>query len=193
MSESNLHKLLKKIGMAWLYNQQCFMVADEIYVYKDYGERHELDNHYFMDVVGVGKKFIPYIERTDINESYSSILRGIEVKVSRSDFKNGFCTTGCNYHYLLTPMRLVNKAELPKWVGLIEYNKYKYKIRYLETGKFDIQGIRVVKKPRFRELSDYQLLRATRSVGAQLSSLVKTNLVELLCRSSNKTGDKVEP
>lgn len=181
MGESDLHKLLKRVGMAWLYNQQCFMVADEIYVYKDYGERHELDNHYIMDVVGVGKKFINYVERTDINESYKTLLRGIEVKISRGDFKNGFCTTGCNYHYVLTPMRLINKAELPIWVGLLEYNKYKYGIRYLETGKFEIKGIRVVKKPRFKEISSYQLERATRGVDARLSTLVKRNLVDLLC------------
>lgn len=28
-----------------------------------------------------------------------NILRGIEVKVSRGDFKNGFICSGCNYHY----------------------------------------------------------------------------------------------
>ena len=133
MGESELHSFLKKLGMAWLYNQGCHMVADESSVYKDYGERHELDNHRFMDALGVCKKYVPYHLRPSgkkYEDYYQNILRGIEVKISRSDFKNGFVTTGCNYHYLLTPMRLVSPAELPKWVGLIEYNKYKYEINY---------------------------------------------------------------
>ena len=55
-------------------------------------------------------------------EVRQNILRGIEVKVSRADFRNGFFCTGCNYNYLLTPMRLVSPSILPTGVGLIEYN-----------------------------------------------------------------------
>ena len=190
MGESELHALLKKVGMAWLYNQQCFMVADEIAVWKDSGiEPHDLDNHYFVDIVGAGKKYRPYLERERGNAFgyYDDILRAIEVKISRSNFKNGFVTTGCNYHYLLTPMRLISPAELPSWVGLLEYNKYKFNVSYLETGKFDIKGIRVVKKPKFRTITDRQFKRGVSNIGQRLSILVKSNLVELLCQTSLST------
>ena len=121
MSESELHEFLKRVGMAYLFNH-CFMVATEAAVYKDSGiDRHDLDNHHFIDVAGVGKKYIPYTMDRKIGDPYYyNVSRGIEVKVSRNDFKNGFVCSGLNYHYLLTPMRLVNPSEIPKWVGLIE-------------------------------------------------------------------------
>ena len=195
MGESDLHRLLKKIGMAWLYNQQCFMVADEIWVWKHDDEPHELDNHWIMDVVGAGKKYIPYMQRPHTEkykDYYNEVLRGIEVKVSRSDFKNGFVTSGCNYHYLLTPMRLVSPAEIPSWMGLLEYNKHKFDISYSELGKFNFKGLRVVKKPKFRTISETQLKRGLSGIGQRLSTLVKSNLVEFLCQDSEEKGDNEE-
>lgn len=174
MGETELHQLLKKVGVAYLHNQGCSMAAMEVGVTRDQGiEKHELDNHYIMDVVGLGKKYIPYAKRArDFNYSegyyYNQILRGIEVKVSRSDFKNGFCCTGCNYHYLLTPMRLVNPTDLPKWVGLLEYNKHKFKVKFDPFRGFALEGLRVVKKPRLREITERQLQKTTVAIGTRL-------------------------
>lgn len=193
MGESELHRLLKKVGVAYLHNQGCSMVAMEVGVTRDRGiEKHELDNHYIMDVVGLGKKYIPYFSerRRDPGDPiYDPVLKGIEVKVSKSDFKNGFCCTGCNHHYLLTPMRLVNPADLPKWVGLLEYNKYKFNVKFSYNQGFTIEGLRVVKKPRFREITKRQLEKTIVGIGTRLHwSLINTLSDEL--QSSNKTGEK---
>jgi hypothetical protein len=93
-----------------------------------------------------------------------NILRGIEVKISRQDFKKGFSVSGCNYHYLLAPMRMVAPYEVPKGVGLIEFNKYKFSCE-LKTGNkyelkkraFELKGIRLTKKPRFRNIPQFQI------------------------------------
>ena len=181
LGESELHYLLKMVGMAWLYNQNCNLVATECYVYKSGDEIHELDRHHIIDVLGVGKRFIPYVDRIRsefmYNKSYDNILRGLEVKVSRSDFKNGFVTSGCNYHYLITPMRLIAVHEIPNWFGLLEYNKYKFKIYGgLLGGRFNIEGLRIVKKPKFLDISTYQFDRGLSSVSTRLTSTLKTNL-----------------
>lgn len=103
-----------------------------------------------------------------------NILRGIEVKVSRSDFRNGFVCSGCNYHYLLTPMRLVAPYEVPKGVGLIEYNKYKFSCE-LNADKSDlpserpfrIKGLRVVKRPVFKNIPQFQIDNAIERISRQ--------------------------
>jgi len=189
---SDLHWILQKIGMAYLYNQNCYMVATECAVRKNAvyslsgksrdNETHKLDAHYIIDVLGVVRRFIPLHLRDENVEwhnqkTYDNILRGIEVKVSRSDFRNGFVTTGCNYHYLLTPMRLINKADLPNWFGLLEYNKYKFNI----TGglvRFYIEGLRIIKKPKFKEITDIQYNRGLHSVSSRSSIELKSNLRE---------------
>lgn len=184
MGESELHYLLKMIGMAYLYNQNCNLVSTECYVFRNIDElKHELDKHTYIDVLGVGKKFIPYYLRPNdkplYSKTYDDILRGIEFKVSRSDFLNGFVATGCNYHYLLTPMRLINKNEIPNWFGLLEYNKYKFNIKGgCLGGKFDIDGLRIVKKPKFQEISEYQFSRGLNSVSSRLTSTLKSNLAK---------------
>jgi len=185
MGESDLHYFLKMIGMAYLYNQNCHLVATEAYVYSSKGKKHDLDSHSYIDILGVGKKFIPYFNRpktvsifSEDYKSYDDVLRGIEVKVSRSDFYNGFVTTGCNYHYLLTPMRLINVKELPGWFGLLEYNKYKFNIKGGRLGRFGIEGLRVVKKPVFQDITDYQFQRGSNSVGNRLTDTLKSNLAK---------------
>lgn len=92
-----------------------------------------------------------------------NVLRGVEVKVSRSDFRNGFVCSGCNYHYLLTPMRLVAPYEVPTGVGLIEYNRFKFSCEMNEEGvdgrgrPFKLQGLRVVRRPSYRNIPQFQV------------------------------------
>ena len=190
MGETELHHFLKKLGVAYLHNQKCSMVAMEVGVTRDRGiVKHKLDNHYIMDVVGLGKKYIPYPQRGP-NFSYKDvyyrqILRGIEVKISKADLKNGFCCTGCNYHYLLTPMRLVNPAVLPKWVGLLEYNKHKFKVSFDSYRGFNLEGLRVVKKPKFREITHRQLEKTTVAIGTRLHWTLIGILADELRQQSN--------
>ena len=196
MGETELHSLLKKVGVAYLHNQGCSMAAMEVGVTRDRGiVRHKLDKHYIMDVVGLGKKYIPYIQRGpnfsySTDDYYKQILRGIEVKVSKSDFKNGFCCTGCNYHYLLTPMRLINSTDVPKGVGLLEYNKHKFKASFDFFRGFNLEGIRVVKKPKFREITKRQLDKTTIAIGTRLHWTLIRSLADDLKSSSLKGTEK---
>jgi hypothetical protein len=138
----------------------------------------ELDNKKVVDVIGVGLKYLDYRRRKiqdekcrdfklDNPEQYVigyNVLRGIEVKVSRGDFRNGFACTGCNYNYLLTPMRLVSPGVIPRGVGLIEYNRYKFSCEPVErndgtSGRkpFKFRGLRVVKPATYRHLPQFHI------------------------------------
>jgi hypothetical protein len=138
----------------------------------------ELDNKKIIDVVGVGLKYYPWrshrkiqdeqyddfeLEAPDKYEIGYNILRGIEVKVTKNDFKNGFICIGTNYNYVLTPMKVISPSLLPKGVGLIEYNKYKFDISKNDSEKlspvkpFNIQGLRVIKRAYYRKLPQFHI------------------------------------
>jgi len=179
MAESPLHAYLKKVGMAFLFNQGCFMVDTEVKL-NHVGLRrfNDLDNHTVIDVCGAGEKYFPHRKRRIRQEDYDdfrlenphlyeypyNILRGVEVKVSRSDFKNGLVCSGCNYHYVLTPMRLVAPHEVPRGLGLIEYNKYKFSCELTEDGTFSFVGLRMVKRPTFRRIPQFQIDNAIATI-----------------------------
>jgi len=156
------------VGAAFLLNQGCFLVDTEIPLSR-FGQRriHELDEHHVIDVCGVGERFVRPRGIPDEGvdprrlEVRQNVLRGVEVKVSRGDFRNGFFCTGCNYNYLLTPMRLVGPGSLPPGVGLIEYNRFKFSVELREEGLFGFSGLRVVRKASFRGISRYQVDNAT--------------------------------
>jgi hypothetical protein len=189
LGESSLHAFLKKIGKAFLLNQGCFLVDTEVALSRT-ESIHELDNHRVVDVLGVGERF--FKARKETIDHYSrlqaekleirkNILRCIEVKVFRSDFQNGFFSSGCNFNYLLTPMRLVSLWELPKGVGLIEYNKYKFSAELTEEERFAFKGLRVIKKASYKSIPQHQIDNAIsqmvkRSQGIRQDAL----LIELI-------------
>ena len=156
------------MGAAFLINQGCFLVDTEVPLSR-FGQRriHELDEHHVIDVCGVGERFVRPQDTPDEGvdprrlEVRQNVLRGVEVKVSRGDFRNGFFCTGCNYNYLLTPMHLVSPGSLPPGVGLIEYNRFKFSAELREEGPFVFSGLRVVRKASFRSISRYQVDNAT--------------------------------
>ena len=133
MGESDLHSFLKKVGAAFLLNQGCFLVDTEVPLTR-FGQRRlgELDDHHIIDVCGVGERLSRAPRALTLEEGLGgyncevaeNVLRGVEVKISRSDFRGGLICSGCNYHYVLTPMRLVSPWEVPRGVGLIEFNRY---------------------------------------------------------------------
>jgi len=192
--ESPLHGFLKKLGMAFLLNQGCFIVDTEVPL-TVLGQRrlHDLDDHHVIDVCGVGEGFFaaegePYqdgqVAGTRGFELTHNVLRGIEVKVSRSDFRNGFVCSGCNYNYLFTPMRLVPPSALPRGVGLIEYNKHKFSVDPRDDGTCGLRGLRVVRNPSFKRIGHQQLDNATSymarralgdRMGALLDDLLRSN------------------
>jgi hypothetical protein len=138
----------------------------------------DLDDHKVIDAVGVGiKYFHPKKMQQDLEkcdnfelvklENYEfgqNILKGIEIKVSRSDYKNGFICSGCNYHFILTPMRLVAPHEVPNGVGLIEFNRFKFSClinpqrdEYPRSKPFLIKGLRLLKRPKFQHIPQFQI------------------------------------
>jgi len=178
VGESPRHSFLKQVGALWLYNQMCHMVDTEVKLNQLGLLRYlELDNKKVIDVVGVGLKYFPWNRRKIQDKLYDdfelinpeqyeigyNILRGIEVKVSKSDFKNGFICTGTNYNYVLAPSKLIAPSLLPKGVGLIEYNRYKFDIREnnLEENPalrpFKFQGLRVIKRAKYRNLPQFHI------------------------------------
>ena len=176
------------MGAAFLLNQGCFLVDKEVPLSRT-GQTHELDDHRVVDVCGVGERFFEADRELLMDyagllrarhEVKRNVLRGIEVKVSRSDFKNGFYCSGCNYNYLLTPMRLVSLWELPRGVGLVEYNRYKFSVELAEE-RFAFRGLRVVKKASFRRVGQHQIDNATaQMVRRCLDGGPEALLVELL-------------
>ncbi len=132
---------------------------------------HKLNTKQILDILAVGqfKDGHELIETPIVIEGDRKLhrsvdyltfrLRGVEIKVSRSDFLNGFCASGCHYHYLLTPMGLVKKYELPDHVGLLEFNKHKFRAIWNDYGKgWDLSGLRLVKRPRLRDVPERSVL-----------------------------------
>ncbi|HEY8414451.1 MAG TPA: hypothetical protein VIK99_01635, partial [Thermaerobacter sp.] len=75
------------------------------------------------------------------------IVYGVEVKVSRSDYLAGYCTSA-HVLYLMTPPGLLRPEELPPGIGLVEGDPDKAEVYLWETGGiYRIEGLRVVKKP----------------------------------------------
>lgn len=108
------------------YNQ--YLDGMEAHLKKNHGS----DSKWIIDILGIGEKNIMSNEdtttphgtyRTRKKVGTEITLRGIEVKVSRNDFLNGYAQTGLHFHYLLTPELLVKKSEIPKHVGLLYWKK----------------------------------------------------------------------
>lgn len=167
------------MGKLWLYNQLCHSVETEVALnHLGLLRYYELDNKKVVDVVGVGLKYFDYRRRKIQDEEYGgfkldnpeqyvigyNVLRGVEVKVSRGDFRNGFACTGCNYNYLLTPMRLVSPGVVPRGVGLIEYNRYKFSCEPVDQDDgnpgrrpFKLRGLRVVKPATYKHIPQFHI------------------------------------
>ena len=78
-------------------------------------------------------------------------------------------------------MRLVSLWELPKGVGLIEYNKYKFSAELAEEERFAFKGLRVIKKASYKGIPQHQIDNAIsqmvkRSQGIRRDAL----LIELI-------------
>jgi len=182
MGESDLHKYLKLLGIKYLDSQGCTLIGDEIFISKSasdtYLETGPSDSRFYIDVVGLGKRNImelasPWGYKKSGEEE---VLRGIEVKVSRNDFNNGFVQSGLHYHYLLVPELLVKKSEVPKHFGLL----------YWKEGA---NYVDVAKKPVRQELNhdmiNHYRDRIYRRYHSQIMKLV-SDQVELLRSSFEK-------
>jgi hypothetical protein len=145
--------------MLFLKKCNCHVIAPEVTVHRvGLRYRNDLDSHYTIDVLGIGKKYLPLDKQVRSEDGlsvkrYRDIIRGIEIKVSRSDFKNGFIQSGCSYHYLMTPRGLVAQSEVPRGIGLIEvdvenFSWRRYNMLYL------FSGLEVTRKPTYVEMDE---------------------------------------
>lgn len=170
--ESPEHKHLKSVAVLWLLNRGCFLADTEVPLSQVGLRRYiELDNKTVADAVGVGLRFnagngkdepVDDFDPASLTraEAGECVLRGVEVKVTRGDFRAGFACSGCNYHYLLTPLRLLAPSDVPRGVGLIEYNKHKWGCEPEDTHPdrpYGITGLRLLKHPTYRELPRFQV------------------------------------
>ena len=213
MGESDLHLFLKSVASAWLSNQGCFLIGEEVVLinenkervrsptrYHDNKEVNEIDNKIIIDVVGaghfeIGREEIEVEEykgiyehpiyRTQIHKKW--ILRGVEVKISKSDFKNGYSCSGCNFNYLIMPSGLVNPNEVSKEVGIITFNQEKFQPFYEESvNHFILEGVRLIRRPIYQDVSDDIILEKMAEIAYRQSKKTNIELGETLKLGKSK-------
>jgi hypothetical protein len=188
MGESDEHSHLKDVALLWLLNQGCFMVDKEVPLNQIGLNRYtELDRRTIIDALGIAMRYSTSPDRPEDSEGFDRsalsgmepgecILRGVEVKVTRSDFRAGFACSGCSYHYVLTPLRLLSPSEVPRGIGLIEYNRHKFSCELDEKRAerpFRITGLRVLKRAEYRRVPRFQVdgtieVLACRTLGSEM-------------------------
>ncbi len=154
--EGKKHKYLKKIAQIKAHYMGYRIIYPEVYAEYVNG---------ILDVVGA-RMLYPYKKADTI---------GIEVKVSRSDYRSlkqkanarkgeifEEKELGCNYRYFLTPPNLISKGELYDGWGLMEFNGKRVKI--------------VVKAPR-KKVNNVPALFALAGVAHNLFHQRKTGLM----------------
>jgi hypothetical protein len=192
--------LLTKVGFLMLKKMGCYAISTEIKLTMRDHLLHDADKHYIIDVLGVSKKYIPYKEQKNEKVKYgeveydqkikfNNILRGFEIKVSRSDFKNGFIHTGCNYNYLLIPKGLIEHSEVSSSVGIIEVDLDNLLVEYphyvtMENQGFHLHGIKVSRNARFNRIEDWVVDSCYRQIAETLTNQTKRWLVQELAPNS---------
>jgi len=145
MGETKKHKYLKKIGMAILMNKGCNPVGIEIPlpIYIRNGFESEFwknfldDNnrHHITDVAGLVGHSIPTDDPLYTTKTVKTIY-AIEVKVSRSDFRSGFCRRGWGKMWLIAPPGIIPLDELPRGIGLYECDTEKRTLKLVKKASF---------------------------------------------------------
>lgn len=146
-NESPEHFLLKNVAVAYLrLHFGCTIAAMEVMGMSDSANPvNGKETKYVADAVGIKIKdqWLSYAEREEPSQTRKRIetVYCIEVKVSRNDFRSGYCIGG-DLNYVMTPKGLVDKGELYRGVGLIEVD--------LDALDFDkewkIQGVEIAKR-----------------------------------------------
>lgn len=206
MTETREHKLLKDVGRAFLFNQRCFMVATEVHLPFNRavtGKRFRT----VIDVCGFGEKYIPFLTRryeetkmvaADGQEhegrDYTqtpykfNVLRGIEVKVSRGDLKNGYISLGCNYNYLMTPKGLTTDyLGTPQGVGIIEVDLQAFQCKF-DNGRnrFIFTGLHTMRQAKFSKVESWQIDHALADISARCARELVYRTRQALEQFSNK-------
>jgi len=145
-NETFKHFILKQIGKFYLKNRQmCQYVVEEKGV--PYIKEKELPltskevkAHTFKDITDV-------LGVQRINNQYT--IKSLEVKVSREDFKSGYCVGG-EYNYLLVPKGLLKKEDPLPFFGILEID--------LSTFNFDnsVSEVKTLKRAKKIDLPLYK-------------------------------------
>lgn len=166
-NQTKEHFMLKNVARIYLVERGCQYVGTEIYVY---GQNDRSIKKGITDCVGVDK----FMEKTF----------GIEVKVSLSDFRNGY-SSRCNYNYVLCPDGLIDESELPSYVGLIyvDMDELQFIINAKEQR---LRGCRVAKKSKYHVDACYYYRNGCRSdeYNEEMMFAYTQRLVERINRSN---------
>lgn len=109
------------------------------------------------------------------------IIIGIEIKVSKSDFKNGFIQSGCTFNYLMIPKGLIKYLEVDKSIGIIEIDIKNLKVlKRRLINNYGIEGLYIIRKPKRNILSDITINSCEGQIGETLTNQCKRWLVEQL-------------
>lgn len=169
MGESDLHKLLKDLGFLWLRSQHCTTVGMEVFVG---------DSYHTADVLGASPNYRHYNWGDGGTEepAHPFTIWCVEVKVSYTDFKNGYADRGCNKHYVLAPKGMIDVKELPKHVGLLEYDDAVRPAIHNGYPQPNVPCIKAKKKCRRQEIDDSTILKHIGRMG----DMATTNMTRLI-------------
>ena len=134
-NESKEHFLLKHVGRIYFWQRGFRIVGQEIYGLRDWRAQRDC-----VDVLAVGER--------KIGEMKMLCSKAIEVKVSRSDFKSGFCK-GADFTSILCPKGMIDPDELPQGVGLIEADIDRLRIKV--SGIMELEGVEAIKKAQYNK------------------------------------------
>lgn len=124
--ETKEHKLLKELAVIWLRGYGCHQIATEVELHPVWlqGTNEQRVTYHkwkhVADVVGIRDRYSPTPAELPAHKRRYLEAVAVEVKVSRSDFKNGFVSSGCDRIYLFTLPNMLDLNDIPKHVGLME-------------------------------------------------------------------------
>ncbi len=125
MGETEEHWLLKQVGWALLLRKGCSPIGTEVGLSTwEVMSHHTLppNEYHITDAAGLIWHTVKNRKEWGAYSNRFRTVYAIEVKVSHSDFKRGFCTRGWGKMWLLTPPGMLKTSELPEGVGLYEYD-----------------------------------------------------------------------
>lgn len=147
-NESKEHFYLKQIAKIYLKSKyNCKYIGSEIYlgksidksIKKEYPDIPYNDKK-ITDAVGIEDRKLKHM-------GHRGIIRNIEVKVSKSDFRSGYSIMG-DYNYIITVKNRLDDINIPKPVGLIEVDFDKFDVYDLKSRGMGIKGVELVKYPK---------------------------------------------
>jgi len=182
--------LLTKLGFLYLEKMGCFEISTEVgvasWAVRDF--KIEADQHFHVDVLGIEWEYLPpskqYTDEANHRIIKKPLLRGIEIKVSRSDFRNGFVHCGCHYNYLMVPKGLVELSEVHQSVGIMEVDLDQAVVNLPKNRwhKYTISGIELVRNAKRQDVPEFAINHAWSQMSENLTNQTKRWLIAELSK-----------